>query len=485
MHKFSPSVGVIEARLRSSKNMEQSDALASIEINAEPAPLSMPAFINNEIARTVAAQAIKDTPVESGAIVLVTSLYGDDGQVIEQLRSPIAFCLDAKKVTRGDISEWTGWMVSPDCDYATEKDVLLEPGDGPFDPSAGMVQTWNRLTLRIPSRPRVLAKLSDFRLSILREVETEGKADIPPRPGHIASRVTPTKRTVLTGSPLRRQNDLRNDYRQLYTDRAQEIAVKQAVVVREMAAAPPLAAAKTGGMMAWLMGHRLQMAGLSATLAGVMIAAHLLLKEPEAPGTSPVQIARVDTPTVSAPPAPAVSPVQEAPVGATVPTHPPRAEKSAVSKPNLGKTVAPTQMAKVEPPVIAEPGTTESGAQKEGRRPMPLATPILLASLDEAQFAIPMVRSVGSKVTGQTSPDSTPVLLEAPTHVLRVVDRKSVSLAIARLAAMGIQAIPASSPVPAVVFSLPKGMPVAEIEAKLAGDELFLPRAVWLRPKGE
>ncbi len=351
MHKLSPSFGIIEARLQPDKDAVQGDAMESIEIHDEAPPISRPVFISDSIDRTIAARAIKDTPVEPGAVVLVTSIYSEDGQVTEQLRSPVAFCLDAKKVTRGDISEWTGWMVSPDCDYATEKDVLLEPDDGPFDPLAGMVQAWNRLTLRIPSRSRVLAKLSDYRLSIVREVEAEGPTGIPPRPGHIALRVTSTRRTVLTGSPLRPQNDLRIDYRQLYATLAQAITVKQVAPARETVARPSQAATETGGLIAWLLGHRMQMAGFAATLAGVMVAAHMLLKEAEAPGTGPVQVARNEVSLPKTPDAPVTPPGTSQDTGAN--------EKAAPANTNITppRPMERTELAKLEAKRKPKPGT--------------------------------------------------------------------------------------------------------------------------------
>jgi hypothetical protein len=295
MRELSPHLSVIEARLHLQGDANNGDADNLSEFHGEAKQLPMPAFFKDAIERTVAAQAIKDAPVEPGTVVLVSAIYDADGQATEQLSAPVAFCLDAKKITRGTDSEWTGWMVSPDCDYATEKDVLLEPNDGPFDPVAGMIQTWNRLTLRIPSRPRVLAKLSNYRLSIIREVETEERTDVPPAPGRIALRVTPTKRMVLTGSPFQTQDDSRVDYQRLYSDLAHAIDLKQVAEIRAEVIKTPQPPAKAGGFIVWLLGHRLEAAGFAATLAGVMVAGHMLLKESEAPGTAPAQVARNET----------------------------------------------------------------------------------------------------------------------------------------------------------------------------------------------
>ena len=69
-----------------------------------------------------------------------------------------------------DEHRWLGWLVAAETDYATDRDVLLEPVDEPFDPLAGMVQTWNPLAVDIRQGSRVLAQLSKNRLAAIREV---------------------------------------------------------------------------------------------------------------------------------------------------------------------------------------------------------------------------------------------------------------------------------------------------------------------------
>lgn len=464
MHKFSPSFGVIEARLSPRDDVAQLSEEDFTEVHEEAKPLPMPAFIKDSIERTVAAQAIRDIPVESGAIVLVTSLYGEDGQVTEQLRCPVAFCLDAKKVTRGDISEWTGWMVSPDCDYATEKDILLEPDDGPFDPVAGMVQAWNRLTLRISGRPRVLAKLSDYRLSIIREVEAEGPTDIPPRPGHIALRVTPTKRTVLTGSPLQPQNDLRNDYRKLYSDLAQTIAVKQVATAREPVTRQSQPATATGGLIAWLLGHRLQMAGFAATLAGVMVAAHMLLKEAEVPGGAPSQIARNETTLPRTPDLPDTGPTSLPDAG---PNKQAGAPASANTKPS--KSVESTQLAKLEsvkkktPKLDTAPATELA---KEGTEGSSTLDKTELASL----FLTPLKDQSFTIAMRGTGPDSRSLHL----YRLRLKAATTQEAALELLDTLGLKVTRIDEAKRTIDVVADKKIITPELETKLKASALFV-----------
>ena len=385
MRNLSPPLGVIESRLKPRLADGDGDTSDLADIQDEVRSRPMPAAIKDGIERAVAAQTIKDAAVGPGTIVLIQSLYGDDGQTTEKLDCPFAFCLDAKRITRGDISEWTGWMASPDCDYATDKDVLLEPDDGPFDLEAGMIQTWNPLTLKIPSRLRVLAQLSDYRLNIVREVGGEGPVNIPPSPGRIALRSTPTERTVLTGSPLQEESDPRIEYRRLYSSLAYVMNLKPAANVgdRKVEATASPNSVAFSGFFAWLLGHRLQLAGLAATLAGVIVASHMLLTEPDATVSAPTQVARTEAAQIPAPGAAATTPMtssdavvsEKAATSATESDSPPRVkERTEVAKAEsvmdrAGQTApkgsksadrnSVTEVAKVEPEVAVAPDRTE------------------------------------------------------------------------------------------------------------------------------
>lgn len=116
---------------------------------------------------------------------------------------------------------WVGWMAAPECDWASAFDVLLEPGDDPFDPMCGVIQTWNAVTLRAIALGdvRMLGRLSPNRLAAVRAVQGEYRAAhdvmVPPELGRIALRVVNGAFTVLTGAPLLPQ-DPRRDYQDIY-----------------------------------------------------------------------------------------------------------------------------------------------------------------------------------------------------------------------------------------------------------------------------
>ena len=124
---------------------------------------------------------------------------------------------------------WQGWMAAGEADWASAHDVLLEPGDEPFEPAFGLVQAWNVLTLE-PSPQlcaRVLGEVSATRLAAIRAVHDEWSAQAPlaiaPEPGHIALRTVADVFTVLCGTPLGAQ-DPRAEYQALYRDAASQLS---------------------------------------------------------------------------------------------------------------------------------------------------------------------------------------------------------------------------------------------------------------------
>jgi len=125
---------------------------------------------------------------------------------------------------------WRGWMAAGEADWAGVFDVLLEPGDEPFEPMFGMVQAWNPLTLEeaLPPRSRVLGELSATRLAAVRAVHEEWATQcapaIAPEPGRIALRSAGGDFSVLSGTPLGTA-DPRIDYQDLYRAAAMRLSV--------------------------------------------------------------------------------------------------------------------------------------------------------------------------------------------------------------------------------------------------------------------
>ena len=229
MRALWPDLSYIRAQLRS--DSVEVDSLDQIEfseqLSATP-KLEMPPAIADLVHRTVSAQQIGMNRPEIGDIVLVRT----------KASLPLAFFLRAQGVRAGSGYRWQGWLVSSEIDYATDKDVLIEPSDGVADPMAGMIQTWNPVTLEIPDVVRVLARLSTYRLSLIEEVANEKAGNLPEqaRPGRIAIRSTASGRVVLTGSPLGGNDDPRHEYREIYRELAASLSqteVRDTVRVNE------------------------------------------------------------------------------------------------------------------------------------------------------------------------------------------------------------------------------------------------------------
>jgi len=120
---------------------------------------------------------------------------------------------------------WQGWMATGEADWAGAFDVLLEPGDEPFEPLFGMVQAWNPVTLTAAPQlcARVQGELSATRLAAIRAVHDEWATQQPlgidAAPGRIALRTAGGVFSVLSGTPLG-DGDPRSEYQALYRDAA-------------------------------------------------------------------------------------------------------------------------------------------------------------------------------------------------------------------------------------------------------------------------
>lgn len=186
---------------------------------AEPLP-EVPDFIRLLIERRAAAHGAKFSPIpRTGQIVAVEQVIGPEGDLGTDLARPIAALLDRESRTP---NVWRGWMVSPEIDYATCWDVLLEPEDEPFDPLAAMVQVWNPVHVYIPSvAGRVLGELKPARMQAVRAMAEDllfGAEPDPAKaqPGSLVTRVLAGELAVLSGTPLRGPDDPRWRYQQIY-----------------------------------------------------------------------------------------------------------------------------------------------------------------------------------------------------------------------------------------------------------------------------
>lgn len=221
MRILHPPLQDIDDRTRLSPDLR---AITSADIQppevTEPdaGPMQMPPHIAHRIRELSGLPRNTAEVLAPGLIVLITRRVDADGAIEQQLANPFAFCLD-KLLTSyvSGVERWSGWIAAPEADYASDKDVLLETHDQPFDPMAAMVQTWNPLQLNVPAHPRLLTRLMLDRLEGIRTVARESvPADIKSLPGRVGLRSVAKGMMVLTGTPLGNINDPRWKYQQLY-----------------------------------------------------------------------------------------------------------------------------------------------------------------------------------------------------------------------------------------------------------------------------
>jgi hypothetical protein len=198
----------------------------------------IPLFIRDLIDRRCAVQSAQfDTQTSAGQILKIDQVKAPKNQLNWQLSSPLLVLLDKPTEQSSDI--WSGWIVSPDTDYADYWDVLLEPCDEPFDPSAGIIQVWNPVHLWMPQASQVIAQLSQNRLQSIRAVASEfivtENSDEVANPGFIAPRKTLHDFTVLTGTMLGNQQDPRHQYQQLYFKVAKAIKEPARIALSQLA----------------------------------------------------------------------------------------------------------------------------------------------------------------------------------------------------------------------------------------------------------
>ncbi len=129
-------------------------------------------------------------------------------------------------VVRGH--QWHGWLLGSDADWAGPFDVLIEVDDRSTEPFCGMVQTWNRVAIRVDQTSRWSGSVSPARLASIRAVSDECQSGLLPdtgasRPGQIGLRSTLGDLTVLTGTVLRQQTDPRLAYQALYQRSAERL----------------------------------------------------------------------------------------------------------------------------------------------------------------------------------------------------------------------------------------------------------------------
>ncbi len=216
MRSLWPPIEVIASNLQSGNvtplHFPGKEENAAVD-NADSMTAEMPAFIRDKIRQRVASRDAKfDTQPKAGQIWR----FDDTAPNL----APLCVLLDHPQ----DDHLWLGWLAAPETDYATNKDVLLEPKDEPFDPLSGMVQSWNPIKVDIRKGSRVLAQLASPRLDAIREV-VAGKCEEGggARPGFVAPLKTHSGATVLAGTSITHPEDPRRKYQGLYRAAAQTL----------------------------------------------------------------------------------------------------------------------------------------------------------------------------------------------------------------------------------------------------------------------
>lgn len=197
--------------------------------SGEPMPEFIRALIDRKLA---AAEAFPPEPPAAGQIRSLNAVVAADGSTTRPLGRNCGFLLGAHIAGR----QWSGWLVTQETDYATDRDLVIEHEDGPVAPQAGMVQAWNPVRGCLNGNEAILGKLQPARLAAVMTL-AEGShtpPEVRPRPGHIGAWNLDHALVVLTGTPLGGAGDPRRRYQALYHQLAHEIAAATE------AAAPPV-----------------------------------------------------------------------------------------------------------------------------------------------------------------------------------------------------------------------------------------------------
>ena len=146
----------------------------------------------------------------------------------------LAALLDAPIVE----GKWSGWLVGRDPEYASVWDLILGPEEDPRDPMCEVVQIWNPVTVTLAEGDRVLAELSNERLSAVRMLARDHANLLLPaaisdnRMGVHLARELSDGTGVVTGSNISR-SDPRNEYHAIHREAG--IWVSLGGVVRQTA----------------------------------------------------------------------------------------------------------------------------------------------------------------------------------------------------------------------------------------------------------
>jgi len=209
-------------------------------------PPPMPSHLADVIRRRVAARdAGAGKKAAPGRIVQVRRIVTPrEGQLDWVIQAPLHVLLDAPAEAPG---VWHGWLMAAEADYATWWDFVVQEDDGACEPEAAMVQAWNPVRLYEPMIDSVVGELTPARLQAVRALAGEyATGDAPEAqpawPGRVAARQTLGDLPVVTGSPIRADDDPRVRYQQLYFHAADALREPARLALAESVRAPSRAA---------------------------------------------------------------------------------------------------------------------------------------------------------------------------------------------------------------------------------------------------
>lgn len=429
----------------------------------EPSP-PLPDFLSSLIERGIAANR-QASELREGAVVLYTPEPKDKPGL-----APFAFCLNRLLSRQGQNEKWLGWVASPDVDYAGPYDVVLEPHDEPFDPFAGMIQTWNPLVLTLRAPMRLLAQLSMDRVRLMRAVEQQavsgGGNASPSRPGHIELRSTGPE-SILTGTMLGGSTDPRTQYAAIYRALASEFQPR---------------AANDGS---WFGIQRKQWYGIAATVVAG-IGALVLYGSINQEMDSDLRVASGDKPAAVL--AKTIEPKPELSEQATQLASASAAQERSVETP-LGKVKPPSEKAKPVESIPQKPLSTNPKERTE------LATAKILKQTQQPESsAQAMVKGDENSTSSNASTELASIFLMPiegqPFQIaLRGGDKRSESLHLYRLhlkkaanvedalmllESLGLKIIKIEETKGVIELVADKQVITPELDRKLKGSSLFI-----------
>lgn len=217
MRPLDPPIGVIEDALFGAPESPLAPA-PSPDAGVEAPPAAMPDYLRQAVGAALATERrYAGLAPDRGQVRTLLSI--PEGRPLPR---PLAVLLDR----RLEGALWAGWLACPEADYAGDTDLVLDEGDGPFDPIASMVQAWNPVRVLVPGNSRVVAVLSPDKLAVVTMLSAQAGAPRqkePARPGRISARDFSGGHVALTGTPLSDTGDPRADFRQLYLRIATEL----------------------------------------------------------------------------------------------------------------------------------------------------------------------------------------------------------------------------------------------------------------------